>query len=270
MDFDKSSPYWEWCELASAESKYENDYADLTSAASEALVSDRICTNAAIYPERDNTPFSELMENLKQDMRQFKKAIPVADLSEDKLIDTQLIEHQLRLTRQEREGFSSKFNLDNAVTALNFAEFEYNNALSELNNAKIHSNWSQIELAAAKVNKLTAEFLQADASVGVTDPLLIRSLWINKNGYYSWHKFLRLAIKKLSEAERLVFLNADEELNGANSLLAKAQRTLTLEERNKSNAIADNAKAEFLSMEREVIPAIEEFTRLFGIEPKQN
>ncbi len=261
MDFDKSSPYWEWCELSAVESKYENDYADLTSAASEALVSDRICTNAAFSPEKNNTPFSELMENMKQDMHQFKKAIPVADLSEDKLIDTQLIEHQLRLTRQEREGFSSKFALDRAVTALDFVDFEYNNALSELNNAKLHSHWCQIELAAAKVNKLTAEYLQADASVGVTDPLLIRSLWINKNGYYSWHKFLRLAIKKLSEAERLVFLNADEELNGANSLLVKAQKTLTIEERNKSNAIADNAKAEFMAMEREVIPAIEEFTR---------
>lgn len=261
MDFDKSNPYWEWCELASAEAKYENDDADLTFAASEAFTSERICTNAALDPEKNNTPFSELMENMKQDMRQFRKAIPVADLSEDKLIDTQLIEHQLRLTREEREGFSSKFALDGAVTALNFAEFEYNNALSELNNAKLHSHWSQIELAAANVNKLTAEYLQADASVAVTDPLLIRSVWINKKGYYSWNEFLRLAIKKLSDAEKLVFLNADEELNGANSLLGKAQRTLTLEERNKSNAIADNAKAEFMAMEKEVIPAIEEFMR---------
>jgi len=261
MDFDKSNPYWEWCELASAEAKYENDDADLTFAASEAFVSERICTNAAVDPEKNNTPFSELIDNMKQDMREFKKAIPVADLSEDKLIDTQLIEHQLRLTRQEREGFSSKFALDSAVTESKFAEFEYSNALAELDNAKLHSHWSHIELAAANVNKLTAEYLQADASVGVTDPLLIRSVWINKKGYYSWNEFLRLAIKKLSDAEKLVFLNADEELNGANSILGKVQRNLSIEERNKSNAIADNAKAEFMSMEREVIPAIEEFMR---------
>ena len=261
MDFDKSNPYWEWCELVAAESKYDSDDANLTRAASDALVSERTCTNAAATPENNNTPFSELMENMKQDRREFKKAIPIADLSEDKLIDTQLIEHQLRLTRPEREGFSSEYAFNSAVVASNFAEFEFKNALTELNNAKLYSHWAKIELAAANVNKLTAEYLQADASLGVTDPLLIRSLWINKKGYYSWNDFLRLAIKKLSDAEKLVFLHADEELNGANSLLGKAQRDLTSEERDKSNSIADNAKAEFMAMEREVIPAVEEFMR---------
>ncbi|CAN0359168.1 unnamed protein product [Ectocarpus sp. 6 AP-2014] len=249
IDFDKSNPYWEWCELVSAET------------ASEAFVSKRICTNAAVDPESDNTPFSELIENMRQDIRKFKKAIPVAELSEDKLIDTQLIEHQLRLTRRERENYSSKFALDSAVVASNFARFEFNNALSELNNAKLYSHWSKIELAAANVNKLTAEYLQADASLAIADPLLIRSIWINNNGYYSWNDFLRLAIKKLSDGERLVFLQAGEKLNGANYLLGKAQRDLSLEERNRSNAIADNAKAEFMAMEGEVIPAVEEFMR---------
>jgi len=261
IDFDKSNPYWEWCELVSAEGKYEKDDANLRIAASEAFVSERICTNAAVDPESDNTPFSELIENMRQDTRKFKKAIPVAELSEDKLIDTQLIEHQLRLTRPERESYSSKFALDSAVIASNFAEFEFNNALSELNNAKLYSHWSKIELAAANVNKLTAEYLQADASLAIADPLLIRSIWINNNGYYSWNNFLRLAIKKLSDAERLVFLQAGEKLNGANSILGKVQRDLTFEERNRSNAIADNAKAEFMAMEGEVIPAVEEFMR---------
>ena len=261
MDFDKSNPSWEWCELVSAENKYDFDDDNLTKAASDALVSERICNNAAAIPENNNTPFSELMENLKQDKREFKKAIPIADLSEDKLIDTQLIEHQLRLTRPEREGFSSEYAWNSAVVASNFADYEFKDALAELNNAKLHSHWAKIELAAANVNKLTAEYLQADASLGVTDPLLIRSLWINKKGYYSWNDFLRLAIKKLSDAEKLVFLHADEELNGANSLLGKAQRDLTQAERDKSNSIADNAKAEFMAMEKEVIPAVEEFTR---------
>ncbi|CAM9208929.1 unnamed protein product [Ectocarpus sp. 12 AP-2014] len=261
IDFDKSNPYWEWCELVSAEKKYDKDDANLRIAASEAFVSKRICTNAAVDPDSDNTPFSELIENMRQDIRKFKKAIPVAELSEDKLIDTQLIDHQLRLTRPERENYSSKFALDSAVVASNFARFEFNNALSELNNAKLYSHWSKIELAAANVNKLTAEYLQADASLAIADPLLIRSIWINNNGYYSWNDFLRLAIKKLSDGERLVFLQAGEKLNGANYLLGKAQRDLTLEERNRSNAIADNAKAEFMAMEGEVIPAVEEFMR---------
>nr|QEQ13329.1 cytochrome oxidase subunit II [Ectocarpus siliculosus] len=261
IDFDKSNPYWEWCELVSSEKKYEKDDANLRIAASEAFVSKRICTNAAVDPESDNTPFSELIENMRQDIRKFKKAIPIAELSEDKLIDTQLIEHQLRLTRPERENYSSKFALDSAVVASNFARFEFNNALSELNNAKLYSHWSKVELAAANVNKLTAEYLQADASLAIADPLLIRSIWINNNGYYSWNDFLRLAIKKLSDGERLVFLQAGEKLNGANYLLGKAQRDLTLEERNRSNAIADNAKAEFMAMEGEIIPAVEEFMR---------
>ena len=261
IDFDKSNPYWEWCELVSAEKKYEKDDVNLRIAASEAFVSKRICTNAAVDPESDNTPFSELIENMRQDIRKFKKAIPVAELSEDKLIDTQLIEHHLRLTRQERENYSSKFALDSAVVASNFARFEFNNAFSELNNAKLYSHWSKIELAAANVNKLTAEYLQADASLAIADPLLIRSIWINNNGYYSWNDFLRLAIKKLSDGERLAFLQAGEKLNGANYLLGKAQRDLSLEERNRSNAIADNAKAEFMAMEGEVIPAVEEFMR---------
>jgi len=261
MDFDKSNPYWEWCELVAVEKKYENDDTALERAASDALVSERICNNAAVTLEDNNIPFSELMENMKQDGRKFRKAIPIADLSETKLIDTQLIEHQLRLTRSEREGLSSEYALDSAVAASNFAKYEFKNALAELNNAKLHSHWSKIELASANVNKLTAEYLQADASLGITDPLLIRSIWINKKGFYSWNDFLRLAIKKLSDIEKLVFLNADEELNGANSLLGKAQRNLTSEERDKSNSIADNAKAEFMAMEREVIPAIEEFMK---------
>ncbi|CAM9134749.1 unnamed protein product [Ectocarpus sp. 13 AM-2016] len=261
IDFDKSNPYWEWCELVSAEKKYEKDDANLRIAASEAFVSKRICTNAAVDPDSDNTPFFELIENMRQDTRKFKKAIPVAELSEDKLIDTQLIDHQLRLTRPERENYSSKFALDSAIVASKFARFEFNNAFSELNNAKLYSHWSKIELAAANVNKLTAEYLQADASLAIADPLLIRSIWINNNGYYSWNDFLRLAIKKLSDGERLVFLQAGEKLNGANYLLGKAQKDLTLEERNRSNAIADNAKAEFMAMEGEVIPAVEEFMR---------
>ncbi|CAN0566013.1 unnamed protein product, partial [Ectocarpus sp. 12 AP-2014] len=165
IDFDKSNPYWEWCELVSAEKKYEKDDANLRIAASEAFVSKRICTNAAVDPDSDNTPFFELIENMRQDTRKFKKAIPVAELSEDKLIDTQLIDHQLRLTRPERENYSSKFALDSAIVASKFARFEFNNAFSELNNAKLYSHWSKIELAAANVNKLTAEYLQADASL---------------------------------------------------------------------------------------------------------
>ncbi|CAN0341446.1 unnamed protein product, partial [Phaeothamnion confervicola] len=56
MDFDKSNPYWEWCELVAAENKYDNDDANLRRVASEALVSERICTNAALIPENNNTP----------------------------------------------------------------------------------------------------------------------------------------------------------------------------------------------------------------------
>ena len=132
MDFDKSNPYWEWCELVAVEKKYENDDTALERAASDALVSERICNNAAVTLEDNNIPFSELMENMKQDRREFKKAIPIADLSEDKLIDTQLIEHQLRLTRPEREGFSSEYAWNSAVTASNFAEFEFKNNISHI------------------------------------------------------------------------------------------------------------------------------------------
>nr|AZJ13623.1 cytochrome oxidase subunit II [Endarachne binghamiae] len=260
-NFDEFNPFWNWCEYVSIKNKYNLDDATLTRLGVEALVSERTCNSAALFPEEIDTPFSELTERMKKDIKALRKFIPVADLSEDKLIDAQLIEHQLRLTRAEREGYSSKFALDKAVVASNLADRELDTALNELNDAKLYLHWSDIELAAAKVNKLTAEYLQADASLGVTDPLLIRSLWINQKGYYSWHNFLRLAIKKLSDVERLVFLNADEKLNGANSLLGKAQRSLTTEERIRSNAIADNAKAQFLAMEREVIPAVEEFKR---------
>nr|YP_009073532.1 cytochrome c oxidase subunit 2 [Scytosiphon lomentaria]AIQ78535.1 cytochrome c oxidase subunit 2 [Scytosiphon lomentaria] len=260
-NFDKFNPFWDWCEYASIKNKYDLDDATLTRLGVEALVSERTCNSAALFPEEIDTPFSELTERMKKDIRALRKFIPIADLSEDKLIDTQLIEHQLRLTRAEREGYSSKFAFDTASVAFNLADRELNTALNELNDAKLYLHWSDIELAAAKVNKLTAEYLQADASLGVTDPLLIRSLWINQKGYYSWHNFLRLAIKKLSDVERLIFLNADEKLNGANSLLGKGQRNLTTEERIRSNAIADNAKAQFLAMEREVIPAVEEFKR---------
>ena len=260
-NFDEFNPFWNWCEYVSVKNKYDLDDATLIRLGIEALVSERTCNSAALFPEEIDTPFSELTERMKKDIRALRKFIPIADLSEDKLIDTQLIEHQLRLTRAEREGYSSKFAFDTASVAFNLADRELSTALKELNDAKLYLHWSDIELAAAKVNKLTAEYLQADASLGVTDPLLIRSLWINQKGYYSWHNFLRLAIKKLSDVERLVFLNADEKLNGANSLLGKAQRNLTTEERIRSNAIADNAKAQFLAMEREVIPAVEEFER---------
>ena len=260
-EFDKSNPNWDWCELVSAQKKYESDDADLVKACSEALTSERLCNNAALLLPEDDTPFPELVERMLKDFRELNRVIPIADLSEDKLIDTQLIDHQLRLTRAEREGYSSKYALDTAIVMSNFAERELNTAVEELNNAKVYANWADIELEAAKVNKLTAEYLRADASLGVTDPLLVRSSWINQKGYYSWHHFLRLAIKKLSDEERLIFLKADEELNGANSLLSKVQRTLTDEERIRSNAIADNAKAEFMAMEREKVSAVEEFKR---------
>ena len=260
-EFDKSNSNWEWCELVSAKNKYDHDQRTLIRIGSDAFTSERLCNSAALLREEDDTPFPELVDNMTRDSKELRRFIPIANLSEDKLIDTQLIDHQLRLTRAEREGYSSKYALDTAIFASSLADREFKVALEELNNAKVYLHWSNIELAAAKVNKLTAEYLQADASLGVTDPLFIRSCWINQKGYYSWSHFLRLAAKKLSEDERLLFLKADEALNGANSLLEKAQRNLTAEEQIRSNAIADNAKAQFLAMEREVISAVEEFKR---------
>ena len=262
IDFDDSHPYWKWCELISAEKIHEKDYLNLRLAADKAIVSERLCMNAVFEPENNNTPFSELIENFKQDLIKFKKAIPVEYISEEKLIDTQLIDDQLRWTRPERENFSSKFALNSAVVASKFARFEFNNALSELENAKLHSHWSKIELAAANVNKLTAEYLQADASLAIINPYLIRGFWMNNNSsYYSWNPFLEFILKTLSDRKRLAFLEVSEKLNSANYLLGKAQRDLTLEELNRSNAIADNAKAEFMAMEGEVIPAVQEFMR---------
>nr|WVH38393.1 cytochrome c oxidase subunit 2 [Colpomenia sinuosa] len=259
--YDKSNSNWDWCEFLAVKKKYEIDDSTLTRKGSDALTSEKICNSAALFPEENDTPFIELVDNMSRDLRELNRFIPIANLSEDKLIDTQLIDHQLRLTRAEREGYSSKYALDTAIVIDTFVNREYNTALDELNNAKYYSHWANIELAAAKVNKLTAEYLQADASLGVTDPLFVRSVWINQKGYYSWSRFLRLAIKKLSDEERLVFLKADEKLNGANSLLGKAQRNLSAEELIRSNSIADNAKAQFLAMEREVVPAVEEFNR---------
>ena len=259
--FDNSVKFWKWCELLATKQKYNLDIGELEEAAYNAFLVVRACNKAASALEDDNVPFSENIEKMKRTSWRLKELKPVADLSESRLIDTQLTEHQLRLTRFERESLSSEYAWKKALFMSDRAKFDFNNALDELNNAKLHLHWSKIDASAANVNRLTAAYLQADASLGVTDPLLIRSLWINEKGYYSWTKYLRLAIKKLSEIERLIALNVEEELSSANSRLNKAQKALTLEECARSNSIANNAKAEFLAMEKEVIPAIDEFTR---------
>ena len=260
VNFDDSK----WCELDSAEKVSDQDYYNLKKALGDFFTSERRCNNAALLepePEDENRPFLDLVDNLIQDLRKFKKARRIEELSESKLIDTQLIDHQLKLTRPERELYSSEFAYDNAVSTLSFAENEFNVVLDELNAAKLYSHLCNIDLAASNVNKLTAEYFQAEAASAVTDPKLLRSAWINKKGYYSWHKFLKLVAKKLSEAERMAFIHADEDLCRANCLLGKAQKNLTPEEIVRSNAIADNAKAKFMAMEREVISAMEELKR---------
>ena len=260
VNFDNSK----WCELDAAEKTSDQDYYNLKMALGDFFTSERRCNNAALLepePEDENRPFLELVDDLIQDLRKFKKARRVEELSESKLIDTQLIDHQLKLTRAERELYSSEFAYENAASALNFAKNEFNVVLDELNAAKLYSHLCDIDLAASNVNKLTAEYFQAEAASAVTDPKLLRSAWINKKGYYSWHKFLKLVAKKLSEAERLAFIHADEDLCKANCLLGKVQKNLTQEEIIRSNAIADNAKAKFMAMEREVISAMEELKR---------
>lgn len=261
MEYDND---FKWCELASAESISDQDYYNLKRALGDFFTSERRCNNAALLepePEDENRPFLDVVNDLIQDLRKFKKARRIEELSESRLIDTQLIDHQLKLTRLKREFYSSESAYDNALSDLNFTKNEFNVILDELNAAKLYSHLCSIDLAASNVNKLTAEYFQAEAASAVTDPKLLRSAWINKKGYYSWHKFLKLVAKKLSEADRMDFIHADEDLCKANCLLGKAQKNLTKEEVIRSNAIADNAKAKFMAMEREVISAMEEVKR---------
>nr|YP_009549856.1 cytochrome oxidase subunit II [Cladosiphon okamuranus]AYW52570.1 cytochrome oxidase subunit II [Cladosiphon okamuranus] len=261
MDFDESLPSWKWCELISAEDKYNLDDANLERALGDFFNSERRCNNAAAVLEDNNIPFVENLKSLVQDNISFKKAEELADLSEDKLIDIQLIEHKLRLTRSERNSLNSEFAWNSTKAGLNFAKYEFKVVSDELKNAELYSRRAHIDLDAANANAGAAEYFQADAARGVTEPEFVRGTWLIHKGFDSWHRFLELALKRVSEGDRLLFLEADEKINGINSILGKAQRNLTPEELARSNSIADNARSQFLAMEREGVPATKEYVR---------
>nr|QWK44221.1 cytochrome oxidase subunit II [Akkesiphycus lubricus] len=257
---DEVSPAWE--ELLIAERGYDAADTELTRAAAEVFNLESIIMRfLARRITAKELNFDVTEPALAEAKIRLSKALIEIERAEDNLIDTQLIAHKLRLTRAEREGYSSEFNWDSARVEHGFAEIKYKEALAELENAKASSSWAKIDLAAANVNKLTAAYFKADAELGINDPAIKRSSVLLKGGYPAWTKELRLEAKVLLDSDRLKFIQAEEELKSANALLYRAQADFTPEELIKTNAIANSAEAEFMSIEKDLVSVKEEFER---------
>nr|QWK44926.1 cytochrome oxidase subunit II [Pseudochorda nagaii] len=257
---DEVSPIWK--ELALAKEGYEDADTELTRAAAEVFNLESVIMRflaRCITAKELNFDVTE--PALGKAKVRLAKALIEIERAEDNLIDTQLIAHKLRLTRTQREGYSSEFNWDSAGVEHSFANIKYKEALAELENAKASAHWAKIDLAAANVNKLTAAYFQADAELGINDPAIKRSGVLLKGGYPAWTKELRLEAKVLLESDRLKFIKAEEELKSANALLYRAQADFTPEELMKTNAIANRAEADFMAIEKDLVSVMEEYAR---------
>nr|QWK44389.1 cytochrome oxidase subunit II [Arthrothamnus bifidus] len=251
---------YKWLELRSAENFYEGAETELSRALTQVFEAECVCLRALARGEI-KIPIEEMMANLDEGRIRLDKALVEAEIAENNLIDTQLISHQLRLTRLEREGYSSEFEWDTANVEFKFSDAELKNAKMELNNAKASAKWAKIDLLASQVNALTAEYFQADAEWASKDPSIMRSKVLLKDGYDGWNEKLKLESKKILDNHELKFMFAHEELKSANTILDKFQSGLTAEELSKCTAIADSSEAEFMSLEKQSISVLEEFER---------
>nr|YP_009641831.1 cytochrome oxidase subunit II [Nereocystis luetkeana]QBZ73653.1 cytochrome oxidase subunit II [Nereocystis luetkeana] len=251
---------YKWLELRSAENFYEGAETELSRALTQVFEAECVCLRALARGEI-KIPIEEMMANLDEGRIRLDKALVEAEIAENNLIDTQLIAHQLRLTRSEREGYSSEFEWDTANVEFKFFDNELENAKTELSNAKASAKWAKIDLLASQVNALTAEYFQADAEWALKDPSIIRSKVLLKDGYDGWDEKLKSESKKILDSHELKFMLAHEELKSANTILARFQSGLTAEELSKCNSIADSSEAEFMALEKQIIPVSEEFER---------
>nr|QWK44467.1 cytochrome oxidase subunit II [Cymathaere triplicata] len=251
---------YKWLELRSAENFYEGAETELSRALTQVFEAECVCLRALARGEI-KIPIEEMMANLDEGRIRLDKALVEAEIAENNLIDTQLIAHQLRLTRPEREGYSSEFEWDTANVEFKFSDTELESAKTELNNAKASAKWAKIDLLASQVNALTAEYFQADAEWASNDPSVMRSKILLKDGYDGWDKKLKLESKKVLDSHELKFMLAHEELKSANTILDRFQSSLTSEELSKCNSIADSSEAEFMAIEKQIISVAEEFEK---------
>ena len=163
-------------ELRLVENFYERAETELSRALTQVFEAECVCLRALARGEI-KIPIEEMMANLEEGRIRLDKALVEAEIAENNLIDTQLIAHQLRLTRSEREGYSSEFDWNTANVDFKFSENELENAQRELNNAKVSAKWAKIDLLASQVNALTAEYFQADAEWASKDPSIICLLY---------------------------------------------------------------------------------------------
>nr|QWK44773.1 cytochrome oxidase subunit II [Pleurophycus gardneri] len=251
---------YKWLELRAAEDFYDGAEMELSRALTQVFEAECVCLRALARGEI-KIPIEEMMANLDEGRIRLDKALVEAEIAENNLIDTQLIAHQLRLTRSEREGYSSEFEWDTANVEFKFSDNELENAKVELDNAKASAKWAKIDLLASQVNALTAEYFQADAEWASKDPSIIRSKVLLKDGYDGWTEKLNSESKKVLDSHELKFMLAHEELKSANTILDRFQSGLTTEEVSKSNSIADSSEAEFMAIEKQTISVSEEFER---------
>nr|YP_011008166.1 cytochrome oxidase subunit II [Egregia menziesii]WBP70067.1 cytochrome oxidase subunit II [Egregia menziesii] len=251
---------YKWLELRSAENFYEGAETELSRALTQVFEAECVCLRALARGEI-KIPIEEMMANLDEGRIRLDKALIEAEIAENNLIDTQLISHQLRLTRSEREGYSSEFEWDTANVEFKFSVNELENAKMELDNAKASAKWAKIDLLASQVNALTAEYFQADAEWALNDPAIIRSKVLLKDGYDGWNGKLKSESKKVLDSHELKFMLAYEKLKSANTTLDKFQSGLTEEELSKCNSIADSSEAEFMAIEKQTLSTVEEFER---------
>lgn len=255
---------YKWLELKAAEDFYDGAETELSRALTQVFEAECVCLRALARGEI-KIPIEEMMANLDEGRIRLDKALVKAEIAENNLIDTQLIAHQLRLTRSEREGYNSEFEWDTANVEFKFFDTELENAKTELENAKASAKWAKIDLLASQVNALTAEYFQADAEWALKDPSIIRSKVLLKDGYDGWTDKLNTESKKILDSHELKFMLAYEKLKSANTILDRFQSGLTVEETSKCNSIADSSEAEFMALEKEIISVAEEFERGKGI-----
>nr|QWK44697.1 cytochrome oxidase subunit II [Lessonia variegata] len=249
---------YKWVDLRLAENFYEGAETELSRALTQVFEAECVCLRALARGEI-KIPIEEMMANLGEGRLRLDQALIEAEIAENNLIDTQLIAHQLRLTRSEREGYSSEFEWDTANVEFKFFSNELKNAKMELDNAKASAKWAKIDLLAAEVNTLTAEYFQADAEWASKDPSILRSKILLKDGYTGWTEKLKSDSQKVLDNHEIKFMLAHENLKSANTILDRFQAGLTVEELSKCNAIADSSEAEFMAIEKQTLPVAEEF-----------
>nr|YP_011008375.1 cytochrome oxidase subunit II [Sporochnus bolleanus]WBP70346.1 cytochrome oxidase subunit II [Sporochnus bolleanus] len=154
------------------------------------------------------------------------------------------------LSRAQREAYTCEAEYERAKEELGFAREYSDPARDELEIALTYVKTARIDQLAGEANLLAAYYNLVEAREALTRRGYIRGNHMHRRGFSAWDEYCRLKVKGLSDAAVVEVIKAYEWAGSSRAMLKLALSDLSSEEKRRVTAIAGNAEAEIIAMEK--------------------